>query len=608
MHGLQMYGTTVSMKDEDSSITRVSLYNLPADIKHHDIAVELSKYGEVLRVEHDPIYADGYKTSAVTGTRFAYMASIATRIPSTIEIKPDEKSAPSVAKVVYRGKQIITPEGNTVNTPGNDNDTKSDKLCYACGSSEHISTACPDNEGSKKTEDVFLIYNSKCPLHVMNTDYPFRVNDLEYVCVEQFVSEAKCLHFGDQIRASQIRNETDPKAMRRIGERIAGYVNAEWLPHAPRILSQAIYAKYHDPRAAGAREELLATGDRAIGEATRNMKYGTGIHISDPDAADEAKWIGENLTGKLLKSMREELIADDQAAAERETEQAASDEANEEDTTSNMSVAGSEVTDISESDSDISESDESTAASAPASPEMAEIQSLANSPPSSPTRFVLVIGDENVENLSDKLSGAYGETDTPHVVKSYAADPDNSSIQSVSKQISEISIASEIDNEKVDTVALHLGAQDWNTASESIPTAQAVFTQYQLLLNSVCRRFHDPQIVISGVPLRYLNLAPSPTKREQYVAVNVEIAKLNQMLSTLGDEESNIHFEDNESSIYISPLYESLYDTPTMLNEKGKLILADHLRTGIAAAFAQDMLDLGMPEYKEVKNRRSSSS
>ena len=80
------------------------------------------------------------------------------------------------------------------------------------------------------------------------------------------------------------------------------------------------------------------------------------------------------------------------------------------------------------------------------------------------------------------------------------------------------------------------------------------------------------------------------------------------MLCALGEEESNIHFEDNESSIYISPLFESLYDTPTKLNERGRLILADHLRSGISAAFAQDMLDLGMPEYKEVKNRRSSSS
>ena len=610
VRGLQLYGTTVSMKDEDSSITRVALHNLPANIQHDDIKVEMSKYGEVLRVEHDFIYADGYKTSAVTGTRFAYMASIATRIPTIIEIKPDENTASSVAKVMYRGKNVITQEGKNINTPGNA--TKSDKTCYACGSSGHISTDCPDNAGSKKNEDVYLIYSSKCPLHVMNTEYPFRINNQEYSCIEQFVSESKCLHFGDKIRAAQIRDETDPKAMRRIGERIAGYVNAEWTPHVSRILTEAVFAKYNAPEAAGAREELLATGNRVIGEATRNMRYGTGIHISDPDTADQTKWEGENLTGKLLMAVRAELIADSRAAAEQEAseeEQVTASEANndEEDNTSIMSVAGSDIPEVNDSDAEesgSSDSDMSTAGPlSPVSPVIAEIQKLAGSPPKPPTRFVLVIGDENVLNLCDKLSGNYGENDTPHIVKCHAV---GSSIQSVSKQISDKSIASDIDCDKVDTVVLHLGAQDWNTASENIPTALAVFTQYQQLLNSVCRRFQNPQIVISGVLLRYLNLATSPAEREQCDAVNTESSKLNKMLCTLGEEE-NVHFEGNESSIHISPLLESLYDTPTMLNEKGKLILADHLRSGISAAFAQDMLNMGLPDYIEVKKGSTSS-
>ena len=144
--------------------------------------------------------------------------------------------------------------------------------------------------------------------------------------------------------------------------------------------------------------------------------------------------------------------------------------------------------------------------------------------------------------------------------------------------------------------------------TQNIPTARTVFTQYQLLLNSICRWFQDPQIVISGVPLRCLDLATSPTERERGVAVNTESSKLNKMLGALSEEESNIHFEGNENSIYITPLFESLYDTPTMLNERGKLILADHLRSGISVAFAQDMLDMGLPEYTEVKNKGSSSS
>ena len=600
VQGLPLYGTTVSMKDEDSSITRVTLQNLPASVKHKDIEVEMSKYGVVLRVEHEFIYADGYKTAAVTGTRFVYMASIATRIPSSIEIKPDEHTAFSVAKVIYRAKQIVTQEGVSVTTtPGNV--TRNDRSCYACGKSDHISTACPDNTGCKQNDDVFLMYNSKCPLHVMNTEYPFRANDKEYICIEQFVSEAKCLHFGDQRLASMVCEETDPKIMRRIGEKIPGYVNAEWIPHMPRILGEAIFLKFRDPRATGAKDFLLGTGKRVIAESTRNLKYGTGIHISDPSAADKSKWEGENIMGEFLMLARRELMEEKQAEESH-------DEAG--DASSNESVAGSNLSDATSIDSDDESAAEpdhnsvSAAAHDPVSPQLAEIQQLAGSPRQSPTRFVLVIGDDNVADLSGMLSGNYGESNTPHIVKSYSTG--DKSIQLVSKEINDGSIACDIENDKVDSVALHLGALDWST--ENTPTAGAILAAYQRLLNSICRRFQDPQIVLSGIPLRYLCAAPSDADREQYGVINTEISKMNKMLCSLGKEESNIHFVDNHASIYISPLFESLYDTPTVLNMKGRHILADNLRGGILAAFAQDMHDMGLPEYKEVKTRRSSSS
>ena len=65
---------------------------------------------------------------------------------------------------------------------------------------------------------------------------------------------------------------------------------------------------------------------------------------------------------------------------------------------------------------------------------------------------------------------------------------------------------------------------------------------------------------------------------------------------------------DNDTSIYITSTFESLYVNPLQLNEKGKHILADNLRGGISAAFAQDMQELGLPEYKEVENSRPPPS
>ena len=605
VQGLPLYGTTISMKDEDSSIIKVTLQNLLAGIKHSDIMVEMSKYGDALRIEHEFIYAEGYKTNAVTGTRFVYMSSIATRIPSTIQIKPDEASPAAVAKVIYRARQIIPQDEAGNVAPVNAPTGKSDRSCYACGKTDHISTTCPDNKGCKQTDDVFLMYSSKCPLHVMNTEYPFKVDGNEYICIEQFVQNAKCLHFGDQRLAAQVCDETDPKIMRRIGEKIPGYVNSEWIPHMPRILGEAIYAKFHDSRAAGARDMLLETGDRVIGEATRNMKYGTGIHVSDSNAADRSKWEGENLMGEFLMMARDEILADKQEQ-ERATNTEHSIEADH----------TGETTENDESDDDSYETHEGSYETHDESfeqdsnplniisPEVQEIQQLADSPSQSPTRYVVVIGDENAADLP--LSGNYGDNDTPHIVKSY--NTCDKAIRSVVKEIKSDSIVNDIDKVKVDSVALHVGSHDWSTGTENIPTAKSIFSEYQRLLNSVCLHFHDPQIVVSSIPFRRLCENLTDAVNEEYVSINTEISKLNQMLHALSKEESNIHFVKNDASIYTTPLFESLYETPIILNEKGKHILADNLRGGISAAFAQDMHNIGLPEYKEVTNRRSSSS
>ena len=204
------------------------------------------------------------------------------------------------------------------------------------------------------------------------------------------------------------------------------------------------------------------------------------------------------------------------------------------------------------------------------------------------------------------MSGNYGDSDTPHIVHSFPTSDKN--LKSVAKEIDSASIAGDIDGKNIDIVALHLGAFDWNTASENIPTATSVYTAYQRLLNSVCRRFDSPQIVMSGVPLRHSCDTPSEEEQDHYMRINNEIQKLNKMLHTLGREESNLHFVNNESSIYIAPLFESLYVNPLELNEKGKHIFADNLREGISSAFAQDMQELGLPEYKDVISSRSSSS
>ena len=131
--------------------------------------------------------------------------------------------------------------------------------------------------------------------------------------------------------------------------------------------------------------------------------------------------------------------------------------------------------------------------------------------------------------------------------------------------------------------------------NESIATAAQVFTDYQRMLNAVCRRFSAPlEVVISSVPL----YKPDGVHDDRIALINAEIIKFNAMLAQIEIDEHYFTFVDNEKGLYIDPSLENLYDNPTSLNTKGCIILADNIIRGIADAYAKIMLEAGADQQK----------
>lgn len=55
-------------------------------------------------------------------------------------------------------------------------------------------------------------------------------------------------------------------------------------------------------------QELLETGDQILVECNpKDSIWGIGLSVDNPDALDESKWKGQNLLGKILMQIREEL-------------------------------------------------------------------------------------------------------------------------------------------------------------------------------------------------------------------------------------------------------------------------------------------------------------
>ena len=126
-----------------------------------------------------------------------------------------------------------------------------------------------------------------------------------YSCNEQYFQYAKALLFGDNSTDLNILKETDPYKNNSLDNKVNGYRKPLWEQKAYNILKRVNEEKCtinHD-----AKQALLNTGTRRIGEASPDHLYGTGIIISSPTATDTSKRIGKNWMGQILTEIRDEM-------------------------------------------------------------------------------------------------------------------------------------------------------------------------------------------------------------------------------------------------------------------------------------------------------------
>ena len=111
--------------------------------------------------------------------------------------------------------------------------------------------------------------------------------------------------FGDIKAAQEVLFESEPRKMRNIGNHIRQYDHSEWVDMCEQIIEAAVLEKCRQNKTA--RNHLLQTGSKIIGEASKNKKWGSGIHISDANALKHESWDGENLVGNILRKARRKL-------------------------------------------------------------------------------------------------------------------------------------------------------------------------------------------------------------------------------------------------------------------------------------------------------------
>ncbi len=136
----------------------------------------------------------------------------------------------------------------------------------------------------------------------------FSVDGVELNCAEQYMMYGKAQLFGDAAVAAQILAADHPREHKALGRKVTPYDDQTWRTNRERIVKDGNRAKFtQNPELLAL---LLGTAGTELVEASPfDRIWGIGLGASNPAAHDKAKWRGQNLLGKVLDELRQELLA-----------------------------------------------------------------------------------------------------------------------------------------------------------------------------------------------------------------------------------------------------------------------------------------------------------
>ena len=155
-----------------------------------------------------------------------------------------------------------------------------------------------------KTTDKFVLFWNG--IYSNWEPSPFVWNGMEFNCGEQYMMCHKAKMFEDWGTLLRIMETSDPGTQKKLGRTVKGFDQAKWEEKCIDIMVEGLLCKFEqNPKM---KEELLATGDRIIAEASPVDKiWGIGLAENDSRCLDVNTWQGKNYLGVVLMKVRELL-------------------------------------------------------------------------------------------------------------------------------------------------------------------------------------------------------------------------------------------------------------------------------------------------------------
>ncbi|CAJ1959845.1 unnamed protein product [Cylindrotheca closterium] len=136
----------------------------------------------------------------------------------------------------------------------------------------------------------------------------YELNGCEYNTAEQGMMHGKARLFGDEEIGMQILATSDPRKIKQLGRKVRGFNEKEWKKNRETIVYQNNMAKFTQNEYM--KDVLLSTKGALLVEASPHDRiWGIGLREEDAKKISPMKWKGQNLLGKILTRVREDIAA-----------------------------------------------------------------------------------------------------------------------------------------------------------------------------------------------------------------------------------------------------------------------------------------------------------
>jgi ribA/ribD-fused uncharacterized protein len=157
--------------------------------------------------------------------------------------------------------------------------------------------------------DIICFHNPNEENGYLSNWYPsvFQIMDIEFSSMEQYMMYQKAQCFHDDIISNQILNTLDVSEIKRLGRLVSGYDDNYWSGIRQIVVYEGLMAKFSQNKVL--REKLLQTGTATLAEcAVKDLVWGIGLSMKDPNRFESSKWRGQNLLGYTLMMARKMLM------------------------------------------------------------------------------------------------------------------------------------------------------------------------------------------------------------------------------------------------------------------------------------------------------------